>query len=483
MATLHGTIVDAATNQKIDAKVHVLDSSGKFRRPADALLKIGDGVPFFFSAGEFDVDVQRGRNDILVERGTEYEPKRVVVQSPESGIVDVEIPIQRWYYPQEDGWYPGNTHIHYDEKETRPDDRLAVDCSVEGYNVTAVSVLDRRQLPYASNRYPIGVMNEFTTAHHVLDIGEENRHYGDNSPWGFGYGHVMFLNIRNLVQPVSRGHTLTAQFDPDYPPLCFCCDETRDQGGIVIWCHNGRGMEAPVAAALGKLDAFNMFDPFWMDPEYDLWYKLLNCGIRLPASTGTDWFVCSNNRVYVQMDGTEFSYASWIEGMKAGRTYITNGPAVDLRVNDLPIGGTVELSGAAGEVEAEVSFRSYYPVDAAEIVVNGAVVHREEWLSGPREGTFKYGTRVDTDGWIAVRLWGNARDSFDQSIYAHSSPVYFRCGRTPAERPEAARFFLDSIGESLKWIDTVGRYNDDRQREDVKDLFRRGEDAFLNLVE
>ena len=481
MATLHATIIDAATNQKIDAKVHVLDCSAAFKRPADALLKVGSGTPFFFSNGEFEVDVQRGRTDILVERGTEYEPARVVVDTPAAGIVDVEIPIHRWYYPQEDGWYPGNTHIHYDEKETRPDDRLGVDCSVEGYNVTAVSVLDRRQLPYASNKYPLGVMNEFTTAHHVLDIGEENRHYGDNSPWGFGYGHVMFLNIRNLVQPVSRGHILTAQFDPDYPPLCFCCDETREQGGIVIWCHNGRGMEAPVAAVLGKRDAFNMFDPFWMDPEYDLWYKLLNCGIRLPASTGTDWFVCSNNRVYVQLDdGAEFSYASWIEGMKAGRTYITNGPAVDLKVNDQPIGSTLEFDDVA-EVEAQVSFRSYYPIDAAEIVVNGSVVHREEWLSGPRDGTFDLGTRFDRDGWIAVRLWCNARDSFDHSIYAHSSPIYVRCGRAPLEREDAARFFLDSIGDSLKWIDTVGRYNDDRQRQDVKDLFRRGEDAFRKL--
>ena len=483
MATLHGTIVDATTNRMIDAKVQVLDCSASFRRPPDALLKVGSGTPFFFSDGEFEVEAQRGRTDILVERGTEYEPARVVVETPATGVVDVEIPIKRWYYPQEDGWYPGNTHIHYDEKETRPDDRLAVDCSVEGYNVTAVSVLDRRQLPYASNKYPIGVMNEFTTSHHVLDIGEENRHYGDKSPWGFGYGHVMFLNIRNLVQPVSRGHILTAQFDPDYPPLCVCCDEARDQGGIVIWCHNGRGMEAPVAAALGKLDAFNLFDPYWMDPEYDLWYKLLNCGIRLPASTGTDWFVCSNNRVYVQVEGsTEFSYASWIEGMKAGRTYITNGPAVDLKVNDLPIGSAVELEGG-GEVEAEVAFRSYYPIDAAEIVVNGSVIHREEWLGGPREGTFSYGTRFDRDGWIAVRLWGNARDSFNHSLYAHSSPVYVRCGRPPLERGEATRFFLDSIGGSLKWIDTVGRYNDDRQRQDVKDLFRRGEDAFRKLVD
>jgi hypothetical protein len=128
-------------------------------------------------------------------------------------------------------------------------------------------------------------------------------------------------------------------------------------------------------------------------------------------------------------------------------------------------------------------FHSFYPIDAAEIVVNGTVVHREQFSGGPRQGTFKYGRRFEADGWIAVRLWGNARDSFDQSIYAHSSPIYVRCGRAPVERPQAARFFLDSIGESLKWIDTVGRYNNDRQRQDVKELFRRGEDAFQNLAE
>ena len=480
MGLLHGTIIDAATGEKIDAKIHVLNAMGNFSHPTEALLKRGPGTPFFFSDGEFEVQAGRGRTDVLVERGTEYEPARVVVEMPEKGTMDVEIPIKRWYYPQEDLWYPGNTHIHYDEKETQPDQRLGVDCSVEGYNVTAVSVLDRRQLPYASNKYPIGVMNEFTTAHHVLDIGEENRHYGEDSPWGFGYGHVMFLNIRNLVQPVSRGHTLTAQFDPDYPPLCFCCDETRDQGGVVIWCHNGRGMEAPVAAALGKLDAFNLFDPFWMDPEYDLWYKLLNCGIQLPASTGTDWFVCSNNRVYVHTQ-EEFSYASWIEGMKAGRTFITNGPAIDLRVNDQEMGSSIDLTGG-GNLEAAVSFRSHYPVERVELVVNGAVVHGQEWPEGLREGELRHQLAVERDGWIAARLWGNSRDSFDQSLYAHSSPTYFRCGPPPAQRGDAARFFLHSIDESLKWIDTVGRYNDDRQRQDVKDLFRQGREVYAGLV-
>ena len=480
MGILHGIVIDASTGERIHAKVHVLTSGGNFVHPPQSLLKRGPGTPFFFTDGEFQVSAPQGRTDVLVERGTEYEPARVTVPLSEKGSVDVEIVLNRWHYPQEDSWYPGNTHIHYDEKESRPDDRLAIDCSVEGYSVTCVSVLDRRQLPYASNKYPIGVMNEFTTAHHVLDIGEENRHYGERSPWGFGYGHVMFLNIRNLVQPVSRGHTLAGQFDPDYPPLCFCCDDARDQGGIVIWCHNGRGMEAPVAASLGKLDAFNLFDPYWMDPEYELWYRLLNCGFPLPASTGTDWFVCSNNRVYVRTDG-DFSYAGWVDGMKAGRTFITNGPAIDLRVDDRLPGDTVDKQGG-GSLEVELSFRSHYPVERVELIIDGALAQGWEWREGRREAELRHPVEVERDGWIAARLWGDSRDSFDHSIYAHTSPVYFRCGLPSLARPESARFFLDAIDESLKWVDTWGRYDDDRQRQEVKDLFRRGREVYAGLV-
>ncbi|MFH1570813.1 MAG: CehA/McbA family metallohydrolase [Gemmatimonadota bacterium] len=478
MATLHGTLVDAATGAPLDAKVHVLDATGHFRHPPTALLKRGPGVPFFFACGHFEVEVPAGRAEVLVERGTEYVPARLTAVAPARGAVELEVALQRWYHPQESGWYPGNTHIHYDEKETRPDDRLAVDCSVEGYNVTVVSVLDRRQLPYASNKYPIGVMNDFTTAHHVLDIGEENRHYGERSPWGIGYGHVMFLNLRNLVQPVSRGHTLAAQFDPDYPPLCHCCDEARDQGGLVIWCHNGKGMEAPVAAALGKLDAFNLFDPYWTDPEYELWYRLLDCGLQLPASTGTDWFVCSNNRVYVQARGA-FSYAGWIEGMKAGRTYITNGPALTLAVDGQPPGAAVRAGGA---VEVEVGVCSHYPVDAVEVIHSGRVAHCEAWPGGRREARVRCRVAAPADGWIAARLWGDARDSFGHAVYAHTSPVYLRGGAAPPERPAAASFYLDSIDRSLAWVDSVGRYNSDAQRQAVRDLFRRAREVFAGLA-
>ena len=115
-------------------------------------------------------------------------------------------------------------------------------------------------------------------------------------------------------------------------------------------------------------------------------------------------------------------------------------------------------------------------------MINGRVIHGENYAEGKREGAIRHRVDVDRDGWIAARLWGDRRDSFDQSIYAHSSPVYFSCGRPPAERDESVRHFLNGIEDSLKWIDTWGRYNTDRQRDDVRELFLRGREGFAGVV-
>ena len=47
MATLKGIIRDSVSGAPVEAKVHVLTSSGRFLHPADSILKIGPGDPFF----------------------------------------------------------------------------------------------------------------------------------------------------------------------------------------------------------------------------------------------------------------------------------------------------------------------------------------------------------------------------------------------------------------------------------------------------
>src|SRR5882724_1561922 len=243
MPTLRGRIWDRDAGRPLEARVQVVASSGLLVAPPDAIHKVGTGEPFFYSDGTFEVDLPSGQVDIVVERGIEYRPTRLTLTVPRHGTIDADLPLDRWVRLGEQGWYAGNTHVHYDEKETRPLDRLRLDPRVEDLPVLVMSVLQRWQLAYASNAFPIG-RHELSTPEHVIEVGEESRH--NDEPWQIGYGHIMLINIDRLVEPMSRG-VLVDEASPDYPPLIDACDAAHDQGGIVLWCHNADGMEAPVA--------------------------------------------------------------------------------------------------------------------------------------------------------------------------------------------------------------------------------------------
>ena len=479
MSTLTGKILDGATGQRVEARVQVLGPAGNQLAPREAMWKVGPGEPFFYCDGEFSLDVPRGRVQVVVERGTEYTPWRRTVECDASGTVALDIEIERWGDLPAGGWHPGNTHIHYDETEGDPDRRLRYDSRVENLRMTSVSVLERRDLAYATNKYPPGVLNEFTDTHHYVQSGEESRHNAGGH-FEIGYGHIMLLDIRNLVEPVSRG-LLVDPFDPDYPPLSHACDDAKRQGGLVIWCHNGNGMECPVASILGKVDALNLFDPWWMDPEYDLWYRLLNCGVKLPASTGSDWFVCSANRVYTKTR-PEFEYESWMQALREGRTFVTNGPALDITVDGHAIGETVQVEPGRAVV-VRVEWSSHYAVHRVDVISNGAAAHTESFPDGSVRGSFECRVQVRADGWIAARIGSNCRDSFAQAIWAHTSPVYVDAGGIePPERAADAAWFVGQLDESLSWVGSGAKFYTDAQRKEVVDLFRQGQDLYRKLA-
>jgi hypothetical protein len=478
MPFIHGQVIDQKTEQLLEAKVHVLDAGGRPAFPKDAIHKIGPGLSGFYVNGEFTLEVPSGLTTIWVERGTEYEPLEVSFRVDFGPPKELTIPLRRWTHLPELGWYPGNTHIHYDEHEDKADKRLQLDPRVHGLHVTLVSILQRRDIPYAINNYPVGLLTDFTTAHHVVDCGEENRHNKDT--WETGYGHVIFLRLVEPVLPISRG-VLVDDGDPDYPPLCYACDEAHRQGGLAIWCHNGAGMEAPVAAILGKLDAFNLFDPYWILPEeYTIWYHLLNCGTRLPASTGSDWYICSNNRVYVHTDGS-FSYAAWLKGLQEGRTFITNGPALFIRAAESQPGDTL-IDRANVQVEVEITWQSHHLIDAVELIYNGQVVDSQVFPEGSQSGNWHVPLFVQEDGWLAARVFSRQRDSFHQPLFAHTSPIWLQVGHPPVERSSSAAHFIRALDDAMDWVRVSGTFHSRRQQAEVLDLFRAAQAAYRQLL-
>ena len=202
------------------------------------------------------------------------------------------------------------------------------------------------------------------------------------------------------------------------------------------------------------------------------------------------------------MEGA-FSYPAWLEGLRAGRTFITNGPALWLDVSGRPPGaraggdrcrgpgggGTLGERAAPGPGGGGAQRERRGPGGLDGGAPGGG------WGAGPQAGWPGGALRAripvspaDGHGWLAARCFGEARNSFGHFLWAHTSPVYLRA-RSLSARPlppgpaarAAGAHFLQQIDASLQWIRTAGRYRAPEDRERVVDLFRQAREVYAPL--
>lgn len=462
-AIIRGRLSDSA-GRPVPAKVRVVDtatSRAYFPERAIRTMPKVEGPHirhYFYARGQYEIAVPPGRYSIEVVRGLNCE---TVTEYTEvgSGITHVHDfaipPLGNW---REMGWYSGNTHTHYHlQIDEDPDDRLRLVPPAEALDVSVISYLVRNDSPYITNRYPVGRLPQFSRDGTIMDMGEEarnNRTFGE-----FGYGHCLFLNIPRAVEPVSTGLLSKDGKAPDFPTLSMLCAEAQRIGGTTVWCHNGGGMELPVAAALGNLNAFNLADG--LDADYERYYDLLNCGFRIPASSGTDWWIYDHNRVFVQIAG-DFHYDSWIAGLRSGRTFVTNGPLLDFKVEGQGPGALLARDGPT-VARVEVRALSRVPFDAVEVVQDGVVVATQPAVAG-REARLEREIPLRRGGWLAARVQSSARSHGGARVFAHTSPVYVRIAGAPARRAEAAGRFIDELEESQSFIRKSYRFASDADR-------------------
>jgi len=258
-AVIRGALRDGATGKPVAAKLKVSAGDEVFL-PEHAIHSMPPGKrPYFYARGAYEIAVPPGRYDIEVVRGICHDAATAAVEVGPgiTRVCDFDIPVLRDLHGA--GWYSGNTHTHYHlELDTDPDDRLRLVPPAEGLDISVISYLIRGDSAYISNRYPVGRLPQFSGNGTLVDMGEEARN--NRTDWAAGYGHCMFLNIPRLVEPVSTGRLAPGGKAPDFPILTMLCEEAKRLGGTTLWCHNGGGMEMPVAVAAGAIDAFNLAD-------------------------------------------------------------------------------------------------------------------------------------------------------------------------------------------------------------------------------
>ena len=105
--------------------------------------------------------------------------------------------------------------------------------------------------------------------------------------------------LRVHPRPRRIGNTRRSTDRPLQPGI----QDARRQGGTIVWCHNTYGYEDVPHTLAGRLDALNVFDGSRRDSYADTYYRFLNIGLRVPLSTGTDWFLYDFARVYARKRG------------------------------------------------------------------------------------------------------------------------------------------------------------------------------------
>ncbi|MDE2756057.1 MAG: CehA/McbA family metallohydrolase [Acidobacteriota bacterium] len=389
------SLVDGKTGKPVPGVIRGFVQGQEGAVPIHGLLERGQGVgsvalqqqgkrpprrpihDWYVLSGTSEVRLPKKPLRLEAFAGLETEMATLEVDLSRRNRASLTLSLNSFSHMKEKKWFGGNTHLHLFRLKPKEADRyLSTIPAADRLDVLFTSYLIRpsEDADYITNRYPIGDLTRFHSTGVLVNQGEEHRH--NLTPWSGGYGHVMLLNIRKLIQPVSIGPGITGS-GTDGIPLQEGIDEAHRQGGTAIWCHNDLGLERVVNFVLGKVDAQNIFDGLSLEdyPQFEnTFYHYLNAGLRVPFSTGTDWFLFDLARAYTRV-AESLGIASWLDALKQGRSFITNGPLFHFRVEDRSIGDTVSLKspgkvGIEGRVSGRVDFGHL------ELIHNGQVVDR-----------------------------------------------------------------------------------------------------------
>ncbi len=499
MGTLAVEVRDGGSGASTPARIHLTASDGKFYAPHDSYARTSHvGYNVFHTAGEFQLQLPPGETQLTAVKGFQYSPQTASVQIREEEETRLTLVLEKMADLKSKGWYSGSTHVHmnYGGNLQNSLQNLIFMSEAEDQDVINEQVAnkDNRILDYQFF-VPGGGPHPLSTEDRLLVVGQEYR-----PPF---YGHVFMLGLRDhLISPFTTGYEGTA-IESLYPSNTDMLRKAKAQGATVGYVHPFSGEEDPlerdlgggkgfiVDAALGSTDAleWSQAGRAGFFPLYAVW----NNGLRVAAVGGEDSIsdlhrskLVGSVRTFVHSADAGLDMNAWFEGLRAGRSFVTTGPLMEMTVQGRMPGETIELPANGGEVILRVSVRSISPLQSLEVVANGKVLDAVPF-QGDRtnleyEGAFSF----EESGWIHVRAEGSPDESFPlDAAYAQafSNPVWIHVGGAPPRDPDAARYCLRWVDRLQELAEEWPFWRSDREKERVYSQFEEAREVYRKFTE
>ena len=462
------TVIDERGNPAA-VRIHLHGKNGEYLPPLGNHRRVN---PYWFedNYGEFvnslnqyayihghcEVEVPLGEVFVEISRGYEIKPIRTSIEVG-TETDEFTFKLEKVLDWRERGWVTADTHVHFLSPQT-----ALLEGAAEGVNV--VNLLASQWGEMFSNvsdfdgRSTLGAKDFGGDGEFLVRVGTENRMQV--------LGHISLLGYSGaMIHPLcSGGPSESAIGDALDVSMAEWAQRCIEQNGLVVLPH-APSPQAERAAdiVLGLVHAIEMmtFNPFdGQITPYGLldWYRYLNLGYQTPVVGGSDKMnaasLLGGIRTYAHLGARDFTYENWMDAVKAGNTFVTVGPLLELQVEGQAPGSTLELPAGGGTVN--VSWRvesAAMPLQKVEVVLGGFAV-AEQTLDGALSSTGSEDIRISESTWIALRVRGSHAGN-KGDIAAHSSCVQIPVdGKRPFRRDDAIAV-LEQIEGALAFVDTL----------------------------
>lgn len=455
-------IRDKKGGHAVPCRVHLKDADGKAQRASD--------LPFWFDhfvcPGMAKLNLESGKYAIEIERGPEF--GRI------AGTIEIKDKPARFTFEIErlidltaEGWWSGDLHVH------RPVAAVELLMRAEDLHVAPVITWWNKTNLWDKQNPPAEPLVRFdgNRFYHVM-AGEDEREGG-----ALLYFHLrkpLAIATPNREYPSPMKYVAEARLDEDV----WIDIEKPFWWDVALWLASGKMNSIGLAnnhmcrdrmsetEAWGKPRLVERLpapvgNGFWTQ---EIYYHVLNTGLRLPPSAGSASGVLPNpvgyNRVYVHV-GPELAHAQWWAGLRAGRSFVTNGPLLRVRANGkLP--GEVFTAGAGKEIkiDVEAALTTQDAIRFLEIIKNGQVERKVSFQDWSKTGSLGAVTFKES-GWFLVRAIADNKKTFR---FASTAPFYVEIGPDKQRVSKASsQFFLDWTRERMNRI----KLDDAAQRKEV----------------
>ncbi len=470
-------VVDRATGKPIACRMHLKNATGRPRIPK----KVPSLDDHFVVPGEILLKLPTGNYTFELERGPEY--KIVTGHFTIANFADDAklVELERGADLAAEGWWSGDLDVH------RPLKDMELLMQAEDLHVTPLLTLRNEPNAPPSANLPKELLSRWEEDRFCHFLGAQHARPGGT------------LSYFNLSSPLKLGPSNT-----DYPPILQTLEKVRAQPGAWIDATKPFWWDVPMLVALGQLDSIQVLhshlgrtksvtheangkprdvkrypgvsgNALW---SQEIYFHLLNCGLRIPPTAGSGSGLTSNpvgyNRVYVHVEG-ELTYEKWWENLRAGRVMLTNGPLLRPTVRGELPGHTFRIEeGKTEEFELGLTLSIREPVTYLEIIKNGRVVDEIRFEDYRQSGRLPK-IRFDSSGWFLLRVVAEQSKTYR---FGMTGPYFVEAGYGPRISKSSAQFFLDWVVERARQF----QIDDPQQRREVLELHRKARDFWQNLV-